>query len=229
MGAGPWVRRAARSTAAALWRSAAARPAWVGGAVGGGGCGGGESSDSEGESEGAGGGGGGGFALPAWLGRRGWVVAGSDCGGAWVYDRASGLPVARLPADADVCNAVRPHPSEPLLATSGIENVVRLWRCAGFGGGAPLGGGGGEEGPRAGAGAPPLPPPLPPQQQQQQLAPAVAGTQLLRTLARGNQGEEAGPVYDRTYNPRRRLMGDPNARALLALLSAEDRAGCPVQ
>ena len=63
------------------------------------------------------------------LGSSGYIVAGSDCGGAWVYDRASTLPVAVLAADADICNAVRPHPTLPLLATSGIERVVRLWQA----------------------------------------------------------------------------------------------------
>lgn len=39
-----------------------------------------------------------------------------------------------LPGDRDVTNAVAPHPSLPLLATSGIEDNVKVWepssRCA---------------------------------------------------------------------------------------------------
>ena len=63
---------------------------------------------------------------PCW-GRDGFIVAGSDGGRACIFDRATGCLVAALPADASVCNAVRPHPSLPWLATSGIESVVRLW------------------------------------------------------------------------------------------------------
>lgn len=60
-------------------------------------------------------------------GRRGYVIAGSDLGKAVIYDLATGLPVTMLDADADVCNAVRPNPRLPVLATSGIEDVIRLW------------------------------------------------------------------------------------------------------
>ena len=37
------------------------------------------------------------------------------------------LQIQVLKADEDVVNCVQPHPSLPLLATSGIESVVRLW------------------------------------------------------------------------------------------------------
>lgn len=60
-------------------------------------------------------------------GRKGYIVAGSDDGYAYIYDRATGLLVGTVAADDDVCNCVQPHPSLPLLATSGIENVIRLW------------------------------------------------------------------------------------------------------
>lgn len=60
-------------------------------------------------------------------GRCGYIVAGSDCGNAWIYDIATSLPVGVIGADDDVCNAVQPHPYLPLLATSGIESTVRLW------------------------------------------------------------------------------------------------------
>ena len=144
------------------------------------------------------------FVLPAWLGRQGWVVAGSDCGGAWVYCRATGIAVAVLEADADVCNAVRPHPTEPLLATSGIESTVKLWRGTGFRDGAALGGAGGEA------------------------EQPGSGTRRLRRRAARNQALEEAPVYDATYNPGRMNFG-----ALLGLLQqeegAEGGAQCPVQ
>ena len=38
------------------------------------------------------------------------------------------MQIRALQADEDVANCVQPHPSLPVLATSGIENVVRLWR-----------------------------------------------------------------------------------------------------
>jgi len=60
-------------------------------------------------------------------GRKGYIVSGSDDGSAYIYDRATGLLVGTVAADSDVCNCVQPHPNLPLLATSGIENVIRLW------------------------------------------------------------------------------------------------------
>lgn len=59
--------------------------------------------------------------------KRGFIVAGSDCGHALVFDRRSTALVCALKADVDVVNCVRPHPTLPLLATSGIENTIRLW------------------------------------------------------------------------------------------------------
>lgn len=37
------------------------------------------------------------------------------------------LQIQALKADEDVVNCVQPHPCLPLLATSGIESVVKLW------------------------------------------------------------------------------------------------------
>lgn len=39
----------------------------------------------------------------------------------------SGAAVKVLAADEDVANCVQPHPYLPVLATSGIDSVVRLW------------------------------------------------------------------------------------------------------
>ncbi|KAG2497866.1 hypothetical protein HYH03_004132 [Edaphochlamys debaryana] len=55
------------------------------------------------------------------------VAAGSDCGRVFLYDAASGAVLRALTADEDVANCVQCHPTLPVLATSGIENVVRLW------------------------------------------------------------------------------------------------------
>jgi len=61
------------------------------------------------------------------LGEMGWVVAGSDNGGVWVFDRLSTLPVAFLHSDEYIVNAVRPNPFLPFLAASGIESTVKIW------------------------------------------------------------------------------------------------------
>ncbi|CAL8472173.1 g11715 [Coccomyxa elongata] len=55
------------------------------------------------------------------------VAAGSDDGRVFIYDARSGAPIIALEADEDVANCVAPHPSLPVLATSGIESAVRLW------------------------------------------------------------------------------------------------------
>jgi WD and tetratricopeptide repeat-containing protein 1 len=55
------------------------------------------------------------------------VAAGSDDGRVFIYAAATGALVRVLQADADVANCVRPHPHLPVLATSGIESVVKLW------------------------------------------------------------------------------------------------------
>jgi len=79
------------------------------------------------------------------------IVAGSDDGLAvlWPAGRpgagaSAALPVplcAALEADDDICNCVLPHPFLPLLATSGLEDVVRVWGLGGGGEGDDDGGG----------------------------------------------------------------------------------------
>jgi WD and tetratricopeptide repeat-containing protein 1 len=54
-------------------------------------------------------------------------VTGSDDGRVFIYAAKSGAPIIALEADEDVANCVTAHPSLPVLATSGIESVVRLW------------------------------------------------------------------------------------------------------
>ncbi|EFJ39457.1 hypothetical protein VOLCADRAFT_100946 [Volvox carteri f. nagariensis] len=55
------------------------------------------------------------------------VAAGSDCGRVFLYDADTGAVLRALAADEDVANCVQCHPTLPVLATSGIENVIRLW------------------------------------------------------------------------------------------------------
>ena len=61
------------------------------------------------------------------LGRDGWVVAGSDDGKAFIWDTLTGLLMGAVDADDHIVNCVQPHPSMPLLATSGIASSWRLW------------------------------------------------------------------------------------------------------
>ncbi|KAI9916333.1 hypothetical protein PsorP6_017974 [Peronosclerospora sorghi] len=56
-----------------------------------------------------------------------YVIAGSDDGRALVWDKKTGELVNALKADANIVNCVQPHPYDACLATSGIENVIRLW------------------------------------------------------------------------------------------------------
>ena len=53
--------------------------------------------------------------------------AGSDDGRVFIFCARTGALVVALQADDDVANSVAPHPSLPVLATSGIESAVRLW------------------------------------------------------------------------------------------------------
>lgn len=41
--------------------------------------------------------------------------------------QVTGEVVRMIQADSDVVNCVQPHPMLPVVATSGIESVVRLW------------------------------------------------------------------------------------------------------
>ncbi|KAF7256003.1 hypothetical protein EG68_05922, partial [Paragonimus skrjabini miyazakii] len=56
-----------------------------------------------------------------------YIVGGSDCGSFFVWDRDSTNIVRILEADSSTVNCVQPHPSICLLASSGIDSVVRLW------------------------------------------------------------------------------------------------------
>ncbi|GMH35920.1 hypothetical protein BSKO_03788 [Bryopsis sp. KO-2023] len=55
------------------------------------------------------------------------VACGSDDGKVFIYNAMTGQPVQVLKADSDVANCVQCHPSLTVLATSGLESVIRLW------------------------------------------------------------------------------------------------------
>ncbi|KAK3786734.1 hypothetical protein RRG08_000942 [Elysia crispata] len=56
-----------------------------------------------------------------------YVVAGSDDGSFFIWDKITTNIVRVLRADESIVNCLQPHPSTCLLATSGIDPVVRLW------------------------------------------------------------------------------------------------------
>lgn len=56
-----------------------------------------------------------------------YIIAGSDDGSFFIWNRATTNIVRVLRGDDAIVNCLQPHPSTCLLATSGIDPVVRLW------------------------------------------------------------------------------------------------------
>ncbi|KAG5889420.1 hypothetical protein JTB14_032754 [Gonioctena quinquepunctata] len=56
-----------------------------------------------------------------------YVMSGSDCGHVFIWNRHTGVLKMLLQADQHVVNCLQPHPTLPLLATSGIDHDVKLW------------------------------------------------------------------------------------------------------
>ncbi|KAK2710929.1 WD and tetratricopeptide repeats protein 1-like isoform X2 [Artemia franciscana] len=56
-----------------------------------------------------------------------YVIAGSDDGSFFVWDHETTNIVKILRGDESIVNCLQPHPTTCLLATSGIDSVVRLW------------------------------------------------------------------------------------------------------
>jgi len=56
-----------------------------------------------------------------------YVISGSDCGHVFMWEKSSGRLKMLLEADRHVVNCLQPHPSLPILATSGIDHDVKLW------------------------------------------------------------------------------------------------------
>ncbi|XP_025190600.1 WD and tetratricopeptide repeats protein 1-like [Melanaphis sacchari] len=55
------------------------------------------------------------------------IVAGSDDGLFFVWEKNTENNLLILKGDSSIVNCVQPHPSEFMLATSGIDNEVKLW------------------------------------------------------------------------------------------------------
>ncbi|XP_066159238.1 DDB1- and CUL4-associated factor 6-like isoform X2 [Euwallacea fornicatus] len=56
-----------------------------------------------------------------------YVMSGSDCGHVFIWDRHTTELKMLLQADQHVVNCLQPHPTYPILATSGIDHDVKLW------------------------------------------------------------------------------------------------------
>jgi WD40 repeat protein len=57
-----------------------------------------------------------------------YIVAGSDDGKFFIWDRYTTNIVRVLRGDESIVNCLQGHPIAPILATSGIDPVVRLWQ-----------------------------------------------------------------------------------------------------
>jgi len=63
------------------------------------------------------------------LGRNGqFIMAGSDDGKFFIWDRKTTNIVRVLMGDEAIVNCLQGHPTAPILATSGIDPVVRIWQ-----------------------------------------------------------------------------------------------------
>lgn len=56
-----------------------------------------------------------------------YIVAGSDDGSIFFWDRNTENNMRVLKGDQSIVNCLQPHPYYCLLASSGIDPVVRLW------------------------------------------------------------------------------------------------------
>ena len=59
------------------------------------------------------------------------IISGSDCGNIFLWDRETEGIVKLMPGDDNgVVNVLEPHPSLPVLATSGLDDEVSRCRCS---------------------------------------------------------------------------------------------------
>ena len=64
----------------------------------------------------------------SFIGDRGdYIAAGSDDGNIFIWEKSTGNLVRILHGDDSIVNCVQWHPRGAMMASSGIESVVRLW------------------------------------------------------------------------------------------------------
>lgn len=56
-----------------------------------------------------------------------YVVSGSDCGRIFIWKKKAGKLVAMMRGDDSIVNCLEPHPHATVLATSGIDDTVKVW------------------------------------------------------------------------------------------------------
>lgn len=56
-----------------------------------------------------------------------YVVSGSDCGRIFVWEKKTGKLIRVMEADKHVVNCIESHPDSTVLASSGIENTIKIW------------------------------------------------------------------------------------------------------
>lgn len=56
------------------------------------------------------------------------LISGSDDGHIYIWDKKTGQILQILKGHQDIVNSIATHPTEPLFASSGIEDIVKLWR-----------------------------------------------------------------------------------------------------
>lgn len=60
-------------------------------------------------------------------GQSQYIAAGSDDGHCFIWEKKTARLAQVINGDDSIVNCVQPHPSQLLLATSGIDPVIRLW------------------------------------------------------------------------------------------------------
>ena len=67
------------------------------------------------------------------MGQNGaYVAAGSDDGNVFIWEKKSSKLVRILKGDSQIVNCIQWNPCRSLMATSGIEHIVRLWQPKGL-------------------------------------------------------------------------------------------------
>lgn len=56
-----------------------------------------------------------------------YVISGSDCGRIYIWKKKGGELVALMKGDNQVVNCLEPHPHATILATSGIDDTIKIW------------------------------------------------------------------------------------------------------
>lgn len=57
-----------------------------------------------------------------------YIISGSDCGHMYIWNRDTSKLQGIWKADNHILNIVQPHPNQFMLATSGIDEEIRLWQ-----------------------------------------------------------------------------------------------------